>query len=69
MLASTVQRTSHLGDAVDYQVQVSATDVILRVASAPLVRVVGGDAVPLVVAPEACVPLAGGDGGPTRAAG
>ena len=69
VLTGTVQRTSYLGDAVDYQVQVSGTDLVLRVTSPPPVRVVAGDSVSLVVAPEACVPLAGDDGGPTRAAG
>ena len=69
VLAGTVQRTSYLGDAVDYQVQVSGTPVVLRVTSAPPVRVAAGDSVILIVAPEACVPLAGGDGGPTQAAG
>ena len=44
------------------------TDVVL-VTSPPPVRVGAGDSVTLVVAPEACVPPAGDDGGPTRAAG
>ncbi len=69
VLTGTVQRTSYLGDAVDYQVQVSGTQVVLRVTSPPPVRVASGDSVTLIVAPEACVPLAGGDGEPTRAAG
>jgi iron(III) transport system ATP-binding protein len=65
VLAGTVQRTSYLGDAVDYQVQLSGTDVVLRVTAPPPARVGSGDAVTLAVAPEACVPLTGGDGGPT----
>ncbi len=70
VLAGTVQRTSYLGDAVDYQVQVSGSDVVLRVTAPPPARVGSGDSVTLAVAPEACVPLAGGgDGGPTRDAG
>jgi len=68
VLAGSVQRTSYLGDAVDYQVQVSGTDVVLRVTAPPPARVGSGDSVTLAVAPEACIPLAG-DGGPTRAAG
>jgi len=65
VLAGTVQRTSYLGDAVDYQVQVSGTDVVLRVTAPPPVRVSPGDPVTLAVMAEACVPLTGGDGGPT----
>ncbi|MGH7304156.1 MAG: ABC transporter ATP-binding protein [Candidatus Rokuibacteriota bacterium] len=70
VLTGTVQRTSYLGDVVDYQVHVSGTDVILRVTAPPPVRAGQGDAVSLAVAPEVCVPLPGGaDGGPTGAAG
>ena len=70
VLPGTVQRTSYLGDAVDYQVQVSGTDVVLRVTAPPPVRASPGDAVTLAVAPEACVPLTGGgDGGPTAKPG
>jgi iron(III) transport system ATP-binding protein len=65
VLAGTVQRTSYLGDAVDYQVQLSGTDVVLRVTAPPPARIGPGAAVTLAVAPEACVPLTGGDGGPT----
>ena len=67
VLTGTVQRTSYLGDAVDYQVQVSGTDVVLRVTAPPPVRVGPGAAVTLAIAVEACVPLNGGDGGPTGA--
>jgi iron(III) transport system ATP-binding protein len=63
-LTGTVERTSYLGDAVDYQVRVSGTDVVLRVTAPPPVRVGPGDAVSLAVPSEACVPLPG-DGGPT----
>ena len=58
VLAGTVQRTSYLGDGVDYQVLVSASNVVLRVTAPPTVRFSPGDAVTLAVAPEACVPLA-----------
>jgi hypothetical protein len=70
VLAGTVQRTSYMGDAVDYQVLVSGTEVVLRVTAPPPVRVGPGDVVSLAVAPEACVPLpGGGDGEPTGDAG
>ena len=66
VLAGTVQRTSYLGDAVDDQVLLTGTDVVLRVTAPPPVRVGAGDSVTLAVAPDACVPLTGGgDGGPT----
>ena len=63
VLAGTVQRTSYLGDAVDYQVQVSGANVVLRVTAPPPVRAASGDSVTLAISPEACVPLAGDDGG------
>lgn len=65
VLTGTVQRTSYLGDAVDYQVLVSRTDVVLRVSAPPPVRVGPGDSVTLAIGPEACVPLTGDDGRPT----
>ena len=63
VLAGTVQRTSYLGDAVDYQVSVTGTDIVLRVTAPPPARVGPGDSVILAVAPEACVPLTGGAAG------
>jgi len=70
ILAATVQRTRYLGDAVDYQVQVNGSDVVLRVTSPPPARFGAGDTVTLAVAPEACVPLTGSDeDGPTRLTG
>jgi len=63
VLAGTVQRTSYLGDAVDYQVSVTGTDIVLRVTAPPPARVGPGDSVTLAVAPEACVPLTGGADG------
>jgi len=70
VLAGAVQRTSYLGDAVDYQVLVKGSDLVLRVTAPPPVRFGPGDAVTLVVVPEACVPLTGsGEGGPTGSAG
>jgi iron(III) transport system ATP-binding protein len=67
VLAGTVQRASYLGDAVDYQVQVSGTDVVLRVTAPPPARVAPGAAVTLAIALEACVPLAGGGDAPSGA--
>jgi len=56
-LAGAVQRTSYLGDAVDYHVGVNGSDVVLRVTASPPARFAAGDAVTLAIAPEACVPL------------
>ena len=70
VLAGTIQRTSYLGDAVDYQILIVGTDVVLRVTAPPPMRVGAGDSVSLAVAPDACVPLTGGgDGGPTGCPG
>ncbi len=70
IFAATVQRTSYLGDAVDYQMQVNRSDVVLRVTAPPPARFGAGDAVTLAVAPEACVPLTGSaDDGPTGLTG
>src|SRR2546426_4327914 len=62
ILTGVVQRASYLGDAVDYQVRLSGSDVALRVTGAPPARVRPGEAVTLAVAPEACVPLAEPEG-------
>jgi len=56
-LAGVVQRTSYLGDAVDYHVGVNGSDVVLRVTASPPARHAAGDTVTLAIAPEACVPL------------
>jgi iron(III) transport system ATP-binding protein len=53
----TVQRASYLGEAVDYQVHVTGSDVVLRVTSPPPVRLAPGAPVTLVVAPAACIPI------------
>ena len=64
VLAGTVQRTSYLGDAVDYQILVNGSDVVLRVTAPPPVRFGPGAPVTLAIGPEACVSLTGsGDGG------
>jgi iron(III) transport system ATP-binding protein len=57
VLVGAVQRTSYLGDAVDYHVRVNGSDVVLRVTAPPPARFAAGEAVTLGIAPEACVPL------------
>jgi hypothetical protein len=60
LIRGTVQRASYLGDAVDCQVKVEGSDVILPVA-APVPLAAGlrqGETVRLAVAPSACIPLA-----------
>lgn len=61
LLQGTVRRVSYLGAAVDYQVQVDGSDVILRVAASPSLRLRPGEAVSLCVAPAVCIPLTEGD--------
>lgn len=58
LLRGTVQRASYLGDAVDCQVQLDGSDVILRVAAPPGLRIRQGETVRLAVPPSACIPLA-----------
>src|SRR5213595_218393 len=58
VLTGVVQRTSYLGDAVDYQVQLNESDMLLRVTAPPPVRLTPGAQVTLAVAPEACILLA-----------
>lgn len=57
VVAGTIQRMSYLGDAVDYQVRVNGSDVVMRVTGPPPPRFGAGDVVTLAMAPEACVPL------------
>ncbi|MBI4607442.1 MAG: ABC transporter ATP-binding protein [Candidatus Rokubacteria bacterium] len=57
LLRGMVQRVSYLGDTVDCQVQVEGSDMILRVAAPPSLRLQPGDAVNLAVAPVACIAL------------
>ena len=56
-LLGAIQRTSYLGDAVDYHVRVNGSDVVLRVTAPPPARFAAGATVTLAIAPEACVPL------------
>jgi iron(III) transport system ATP-binding protein len=57
LLRGTVQRASYLGDAVDCQIQVEGSDLLLRVAAPPGLRFRQGEPVRLAVAPSACIPL------------
>src|SRR6266853_2375092 len=57
VLAGTVVRASYLGDAVDYQVAIDGSDVVLRVTGGAPARSRPGDAVALSVTASACVPL------------
>ena len=56
-LAGTVARASYLGDAVDYQVSVEGSDVVLRVTGPTPARARAGEPVILTVPAEACVLL------------
>jgi iron(III) transport system ATP-binding protein len=59
-----VRRAAFLGDAVEYEVEVDGTDLVLRVAAPVSPRLAPGAAVALGIDPAACVPLAdeGSDG-------
>src|SRR5436309_3787448 len=57
-LTGTVRRASYLGDAVDYQVELEESGVILRVAGPTPLRAHVGERVSLRIAAAACVPLA-----------
>jgi iron(III) transport system ATP-binding protein len=60
-LAGTVLRASYLGDAVDYQVALEESDVVLRVTGPTPARSRAGDPVSVTVAAEACVLLPADD--------
>jgi len=60
LLEGTVRRASYLGDAVDYEVALDDSDLVLRVAAPTPIRVRAGERVTLAIAPEACVRLAEG---------
>src|SRR6266436_2712754 len=61
VLAGTVVRASYLGDAVDYQVAIDGSDVVLRVTGGAPARSRPGDAVALTVPASACVLLPAAD--------
>jgi iron(III) transport system ATP-binding protein len=56
-LAGAVIRASYLGDAVDYQVALDDSDVVLRVTGPTPARARAGEPVILTVPPEACLLL------------
>src|SRR5882724_7364799 len=56
-----VRRAAFLGDSVDYEIAIAASDLVLRVAAAPTPRLPVGAAVGLRIDPSACVPLAEGE--------
>jgi putative spermidine/putrescine transport system ATP-binding protein/spermidine/putrescine transport system ATP-binding protein len=53
----TVRRASYLGAGVDYEVEIEASDVTLRVAAPSGRRVAPGTRVGLAVSVDACLPL------------
>jgi iron(III) transport system ATP-binding protein len=61
VLAGTVMRASYLGDAVDYQVALDGSDVVLRVTGPAPARVRPGEAVTVTVPATACVLLPAAD--------
>jgi iron(III) transport system ATP-binding protein len=56
-MQGTVKRATYLGDGVDYEVALTGSDVILRVATAPANARRAGDPVTLSIPAAACVPL------------
>ena len=58
VLGGTVRRASFLGDAIEYEVEVAGSDVILRVTAPPAPRRRAGEAVRVRIEPAACLPLA-----------
>ncbi|HEU5324030.1 MAG TPA: TOBE domain-containing protein, partial [Methylomirabilota bacterium] len=58
LLRGTVKRAAFLGDGVDYEVEVTGTDLTLRVAAPVSPRLRPGEAVGLRIDPAACVRLA-----------
>jgi len=57
VLSGRIRRASYLGDAVDYQVEIEGTDVVLRAAAPAALRLKTGEPVSLVIRASACVPL------------
>ena len=57
-LAGTVRRASFLGDAMEYEVEIAASDVVLRATAPPAPRLRAGEAVRVRIDPAACLPLA-----------
>ena len=61
VLAGTVLRASYLGEAVDYQVALDGSDVVLRVTGPAPARVRPGEPVTVTVPAAACVLLPAAD--------
>ena len=61
VLAGTVVRASYLGEAVDYQVALDGSDVVLRVTGPAPARVRPGEPVTVTVPATACVLLPAAD--------
>jgi iron(III) transport system ATP-binding protein len=57
LLRATVRRASYLGSAIDYEMGVDASDVVLRVTAPVSSRFKSGDAATLAIDPAACVPV------------
>ena len=64
VLAGTVRRVSFLGDAMEYEVEIAGSDVVLRVTGPPAARLRAGEAVRVRIDPAACLPLADPSGTP-----
>jgi iron(III) transport system ATP-binding protein len=60
-LAGTIERTSYLGDGLDYQVRVEGSELVLRVTGPPWPRFGPGEGVALIIPVAACVPLQEGE--------
>ncbi len=57
VVGGVIERASYLGETVDYQVRLDASDVVLRVTAPPPLTRRPGERVTLATAPAACVPL------------
>jgi iron(III) transport system ATP-binding protein len=58
VVTGIVRRRSFLGDRIDYEVEITKSDLVLRVAALPSPPLQPGDTVHLRIDPAACVPLA-----------
>ncbi len=61
VLTGTVVRASYLGEAIDYEVALDGSDVVLRVTGPTPARARPGEAVSVTVPADACVPLPAAD--------
>ncbi len=61
VLTGTVVRASYLGEAIDYQVALDGSDVVLRITGPTPARACPGEAVSVTVPAEACVLLPAAD--------